>query len=141
MYLAQLPNLLNNKSIMKQDISKIEDIQLMVNTFYGRIRENEILGPIFNNTIQDRWPEHLAKMYRFWESILLNGYSYHGAPFPPHAKLPIDRSHFDIWVGIFNNTVDDLFSGPIADEAKYRGALMANIFNSKIEIIKSKQNN
>lgn len=121
---------------MKKDIENIEDIKLMVNTFYERIKLNEVLGPIFAERINDRWPEHLEKMYRFWQTILLEEHTYNGAPFPPHAKMPIDESHFIIWVGIFTKTVDDLFEGEVANEAKKRGTLMAALFNSKLEFFK-----
>lgn len=121
---------------MKKDIQTIEDIKLMVNTFYERVQKNEMLGPIFQERIQDRWPEHLEKMYRFWQTILLEEHTYNGAPFPPHARLPIDESHFIIWVQNFTKTVDEFFEGPIAEEAKKRGTLMAALFNSKLEFFK-----
>ena len=54
---------------MKRDIQDIEDIKLLVDRFYGRVREDETLKDIFNNKIQDRWPEHLEKMYRFWQTV------------------------------------------------------------------------
>jgi hemoglobin len=119
----------------KRDINNIDDIKLMVNTFYDRIKLDQLLGPIFNERIQDRWPQHLEKMYRFWQTILLNEHTYNGSPFPPHANMPVDTTHFNLWVQIFHNTVNDLFAGPIADEAKYRGELMASIFNSKIDYL------
>lgn len=120
----------------KHDIETLDDVKLMVNTFYDRIRDNEVLGPIFNEKIQDRWPQHLEKMYRFWQTILLAEHTYNGAPFPPHARLPIDEGHFIIWVKTFSSTVDEFFSGPNAEEAKKRGSLMAAIFNSKLEYFK-----
>ena len=122
--------------MIKQDIQTIEDIQLMVNIFYERIQKNEVLGPIFEEKVSGRWPEHLEKMYRFWQTILLEEHTYNGAPFPPHARMPIDESHFIIWVKIFTTTVDDLFSGDVAEEAKKRGTLMATLFNSKLEFFK-----
>lgn len=122
--------------MMKHDIQTIEDVQLMVNTFYERIQKNEVLGPIFEEKVSGRWPEHLEKMYRFWQTILLGEHTYNGAPFPPHARMPIDESHFIIWVKTFTTTVDDLFSGDIAEEAKKRGTLMAALFNSKLEFFK-----
>ena len=75
--------------MMKHDIQTIEDVQLMVNTFYERIQKNEVLGPIFEEKVSGRWPEHLEKMYRFWQTILLGEHTYNGAPFPPHARMPI----------------------------------------------------
>ncbi len=121
---------------MKKDIKNIEDIKLMVNAFYERIKKNEVLGPVFADRINNRWPEHLEKMYRFWQTILLEEHTYNGAPFPPHARMPIDEVHFSIWVGIFTKTIDDLFEGEIASEAKKRGTLMAALFNSKLEFFK-----
>lgn len=129
-----------NFTTMKHDIQTLDDVKLMVNTFYERIRLNEILGPIFNNKIEDRWPQHLEKMYRFWQTILLSEHTYNGAPFPPHATLPIEEKHFLIWVSVFVKTVDDLFVGEVAEEAKKRGSLMAAIFNSKLEYFKKQGN-
>lgn len=119
-----------------KDITDLEDIKLLVNTFYAKVQKDEFIGPLFNEKIGNRWPEHLEKMYRFWQTILLEEHTYNGAPFPPHAKMPIDESHFIIWVSIFTKTVDDLFEGEIANEAKKRGTLMAALFNSKLEFFK-----
>jgi hemoglobin len=123
---------------MKKDISDIEDIKLMVNAFYDQIRENEVLGPIFNGIIQDRWPQHLEKMYTFWQTILLEEHTYFGSPFPPHAKLPVDASHFEQWLQLFNQNMDNLFEGTKADEAKWRAAKMAQMFQIKIDYIQQK---
>ena len=65
----------------KHDIITPDDVTLMVDTFYSAIREDDLLGPIFNNIIQDRWPEHLKKMYGFWRSILFNEPLYNGSAF------------------------------------------------------------
>ncbi|RZK39495.1 MAG: group III truncated hemoglobin [Pedobacter sp.] len=119
------------------DISKLEDIKLLVDTFYSRIRENTMLGPIFERIIQDRWPAHLQKMYNFWETVLLEKHSYFGSPFLPHAKLPITQSHFDTWMSIWNLTIDEHFYGKKADEAKWRGAKMAEMFVAKINYYKN----
>lgn len=115
------------------DISNLEDIQLLVNTFYSRVRENELLGPIFNERIGDRWAMHLEKMYRFWQTVLLEVHTYTGSPFPPHAKLPVEALHFDTWLQIWNGTVDEFFAGEKASEAKWRGYKMAQMFMYKIE--------
>jgi hemoglobin len=118
----------------QHDILSLEDIKQMVDTFYGKVREDGTLGPIFNERIQDRWPEHLEKMYRFWQTILLEEHTYFGAPFPPHAKLPVGQQHFEKWLQLFHQTVDELFTGEKAEEAKWRGKKMAQIFQVKIEM-------
>ncbi|GAB3424679.1 group III truncated hemoglobin [Niabella aquatica] len=116
-----------------KDIEHIEDIRLLVNSFYGKIREHELLGPIFNGVIQNRWPGHLEKMYRFWQTVLLEDHTYFGSPFPPHAKLPVKKEHFDAWLETWHATLDAHFTGAKADEAKWRGEKMAAMFLHKIE--------
>ncbi len=117
----------------RKDITNIGDIQLMVDTFYSNIRKDELLGTIFEEKIGNRWPEHLEKMYRFWQTILLEEHTYSGSPFPPHKQLPVEKQHFNRWMEIFTETVDSLFTGPLAEEAKLRGQNMAEMFNYKIE--------
>jgi hemoglobin len=116
-----------------KDITNIEDIQLMVDTFYTNARKDELIGRIFDEKIGNRWPEHLEKMYRFWQTILLEEHTYSGSPFPPHKQLPVEKEHFSRWMEIFAETVDSLFAGPLAEEAKLRARNMAEMFNHKIE--------
>jgi len=116
-----------------KDINSIDDVKLLVNTFYQKVRENELLGPIFNGVIKDRWPEHLEKMYRFWQTVLLEDHTYFGSPFPPHAMLPVEKKHFDTWLGLWHGTIDSFFAGEKANEAKWRGDKMAVMFLSKID--------
>jgi hemoglobin len=115
-----------------RDITSFDDIKLLVNSFYSQVQNDDFIGPIFNAKIGDRWPEHLEKMYRFWQTILLEVHSYSGSPFPPHKHLPIEKEHFDRWMNIFTTTVDSLFQGPVADEAKLRAKNMSEMFNYKI---------
>jgi len=123
-----------------QDISNIEDIKLLVNTFYEKVQHDDLIGPIFNQKMIGRWPEHLEKMYRFWQTILLEEHTYSGTPFPPHKHLPVNQSHFDRWMEIFTVTVDNLFVGKLAEEAKVRAANMAYMFNYKIEYFRNLEN-
>ncbi len=116
----------------KTDITSLADIKILVDTFYGKIREDELLGSIFNNILKDRWTPHLEKMYRFWQTVLLQEHTYVGSPFVPHANLPIDQQHFDTWLNIWYSTIDSLFEGTKADEAKWRGEKMAEMFLYKI---------
>ena len=117
----------------RQDILSLEDVKHLVNSFYGKVREDETLAPIFNERIGNRWPEHLEKMYRFWQTVLLDEHTYFGAPFPPHASLPVQHLHFEKWLALFHKTVDELFVGQIAEEAKWRGNRMAEMFELKME--------
>ena len=111
-----------------KDILTLRDIMDLVDTFYDKVRADELLSPIFNERIGD-----LEKMYSFWQTVLLDERTYYGAPFPPHAQLPVDHTHFQQWMMLFITTIDELFEGEKAKEAKWRAARMAELFESKIE--------
>ncbi len=117
---------------MPTPITNLDDIKLLVNTFYAKVQKDDLIGPIFNGIIQDRWEEHLSKMYAFWQTILLDQHTYSGRPFPPYAGLPVQADHFQRWMMLFTQTVDELFEGEKANEAKLRGEKMATMF-SKIQ--------
>ncbi|WP_020535296.1 group III truncated hemoglobin [Lewinella cohaerens] len=122
-----------------KDISSIEDIRMLVDTFYEKIRQDDLLGEVFNRVIQDRWGEHLEKMYRFWQTVLLKEHTYYGSPFPPHAQLPVEAAHFDRWKQLFFETVDEYFVGEKATEAKWRAGKMAEMFQMKISYYQNTQ--
>lgn len=122
---------------MKHDISTLDDIKLLVDSFYGKVREDNLLKDIFNERIEDRWPQHLEKMYRFWQTVLLEEHTYFGSPFVPHAKLPVEQHHFEQWVKIFHEIVDEHFVGEKATRAKWQGQRMAEMFHYKIEYYKN----
>ncbi|MFT4565358.1 MAG: hemoglobin [Saprospiraceae bacterium] len=111
------------------DISKLDDVKHLVDTFYTKVRQDDLLGDIFNTVIEDRWPVHLEKMYSFWQTVLLSEYTYKGSPFAPHAKLPVEKAHFDRWKMLFCAAIDASFVGPKADEAKWRADKMGRCFS------------
>ena len=88
-------------------------IDLLVETFYARIRKDATLGPIFDKAIGDNWPPHLATMKDFWASVALNAGRYSGKPVPAHKKHPsIQKQHFDIWLSLFRATLEDTAPKP-----------------------------
>jgi len=116
----------------KKELLNLEDIKTLVDSFYGKVRSDELLAPIFNERIRDNWPVHLEKMYRFWQTVLLGEHTYMGTPFPPHANLPVDKSHFEQWLKLFKETLNEQFSGEKAKEAKWRADKMAEMFLLRI---------
>jgi hemoglobin len=118
--------------VAKYDIETINDIKLLVDTFYKRVQEDALLGPVFNDKITD-WDKHHNTMYTFWETVLLNAYTYRGVPYSKHANLPINKTHFDAWVELFGNVVDELFTGNNATNAKQRAAQFGTVFSTKME--------
>ena len=116
-----------------KEILTLEDIRILVDDFYRKVQADDLLAGIFDSVIKDRWPAHLEKMYRFWQTVLLEEHTYHGSPFPPHATLPVEKKHFDRWLTLFHGTVDNHFSGAKSHEPKWRAEKMADMFLSKIE--------
>ena len=121
----------------QKQIIELDDIKLLVDSFYGKVREDELLAPIFNNRIGEKWPEHMEKMYRFWQTVLLGEHTYYGSPFVPHAQLPVDKKHFNQWMTLFNQTIDEHFRGDKAEEARWRAGKMAEMFHYKIEFYRN----
>lgn len=117
----------------RADIRHHDHIVLLVDTFYGKVRNDELLGAIFNGIIGDRWPEHLEKMHRFWGTVLINEGSYTGTPLRPHLHMPIGAAHFARWLQLFHATVDELFEGPVAQLAHRNADRMADMFQERIE--------
>ena len=116
----------------RTDIHERLHIERLVDTFYGKVRVDPLLGGVFNGIIGDRWPEHLAKMYRFWGTLLINEGSYTGAPVRPHLDMPIGAEHFQRWLQLFHATVDELFEGPVAHLAHRNADRMAAMFQERI---------
>jgi hemoglobin len=118
--------------IIRQDITTRQDVQLLVNAFYEKVKVDEVLASHFAHV---NWPEHLPVMYNFWSSVLLGDMSYSGNPLAKHLKLKIEKFHFAQWLKLFTETVDDNFSGYNANEAKNRARLVAELFQYKMGLL------
>jgi hemoglobin len=81
----------------------------VVHAFYGRIRKDPTLGPIFSRVIGDNWDAHLSKMCDFWSSVLLMSGRFHGTPMAAHIRLgDLGPHHFALWLRMFRETVTRL---------------------------------
>lgn len=121
---------------MTPSLKQIEtraDISFLVETFYKKIRADDLLGPIFNHHIEpDRWRVHLETLTDFWELNLLGTGNFKGKPGMKHImvdralKHGMSETHFRQWVGLWFTVIDELFAGPAAELAKDRAIQMAN---------------
>src|SRR5690554_552200 len=113
----------------KQDILTRKDIETLVDQFYERIRNNEVIGYIFNDVAKTNWEVHLPKMYDFWEVILFGTGRFKGNPMlvhkEVHDKSPMSEVHFQHWLALFHDTVDSLFEGANAEDIKYSSSNIA----------------
>ena len=116
----------------KNDIHTREDIVLLVDRFYGKVKTDELLAPIFAHV---DWPEHLPTMYNFWASMMLGEQTYRDNPFQKHMTLGLKKEHFSRWLELFTQTVNENFYGDKADEIKMRANSVANVFQYKLGLI------
>ncbi|AKD02469.1 group III truncated hemoglobin [Pontibacter korlensis] len=120
---------------IKKDITSTEDIKLLIDPFYDSVNEDELLAPIFNQVAKVDWQHHLPTMYSFWGSLLIGGIAYNGRPFPKHLNLPINKEHFARWISLFTQTVDELFEGTKAEEAKLKAHSIARTFQMRMGLL------
>ena len=117
---------------MKRDIETEADIKLLVDSFYDKVNQDELLSPVFNSFAKVNWQTHLSVMYNFWSTVLLGNMAYRGQPFPRHLRLPIETQHFTRWTALFTQTVDLLFEGEKAEEAKHKATSIAKVFQIRM---------
>lgn len=122
---------------MKSDIVSRVDIELLVNTFYDKVKANPVIGFIFNDVVKVDWEHHLPRMYSFWASILLGETGFSGNPMQKHIELSrltaLTETEFSEWLLLFTQTTDELFEGQKAEEAKARAANIARLMLYKIQ--------
>lgn len=119
-----------------KEIHSQEEIREMVDAFYDKVNKDELLSPVFNDFAGVNWESHLPVMYSFWSSILLGDFTYKGNPFLKHIPLPIEKAHFDRWLELFMETIDERFTGVKAEEARQRARSIAGIFQFKLASLK-----
>jgi hemoglobin len=121
----------------KVDIKDRTDITLLVETFYTKIRADEVLGPIFNGIIKD-WGSHLVLLIDFWETQLFLKRKYYGNPVTAHQEVDdkmkhaINPEHFGLWLNLWFATIDELFEGETAWIAKNRAQKMSTMLYMKM---------
>lgn len=99
-------------------------IDRLVEGFYDRVRNDDMIGPIFAERVTD-WGPHLVQMKLFWSSVALSSGVYQGRPMPKHMPLPIDARHFDRWLEIFEATAREICTPVAADHFIVRARRIA----------------
>lgn len=99
---------------MHPDIDE-DVIENLVRNFYGKIREDAELGPIFDSKIED-WEPHLLKMMDFWSSVTLMTGRFKGNPMMKHRVLTdVEPAHFDRWLTLFGDSARAVASPDAAE--------------------------
>ncbi|HAQ71169.1 MAG TPA: sec-independent protein translocase TatC [Flavobacteriales bacterium] len=118
-----------------EDIKSREDIEFLIQTFYSKALKDKTIGHFFNEVVSLDLESHLPKMYDFWEMVLFDSSEYKGNPMKVHqdlnTKSAMNKTHFDVWISLFNETVGANFSGVKANHAKTRALSMATMIQIK----------
>jgi hemoglobin len=113
-----------------RDLETEADVAQLVNAFYGKVRKDGLLAPVFDPVVRGNWEHHLSRMTDFWSTLLLYTKKFSDDPLTKHLPLPIEKQHFDRWLQLFHETVDELFKGQIAENAKSRANSIARIMKA-----------
>jgi len=113
---------------MKQ-LETPEDIHQLVAVFYSKVLQDEILSPFFARL---NFESHLPKMEQFWRFALLSEPGYTTNVTEKHLHMPLQQVHFDRWTTLFKQTVDELFEGELAQQAKQRASVIGWTIHSKM---------
>lgn len=106
-------------------------------SFYGRALTDPVIGWLFTDIAHLDLESHVPRITSFWETILLDARSYGGGAFRPHLELnfktPLKRGHFERWLYLWQQTVDELFAGPHAELAKAHATRVASAFYARLQ--------
>lgn len=123
-------------SVARADITGREDILHLVDTFYTRAFADELIGPIFTEVVHMDLARHMPIMADFWQTVLFKAGLYSRNALAIHfninAKAPLGLEHFNRWLQLWTNTVDELFSGEKAEMAKVQAHLIAGSLHRRV---------
>lgn len=116
-----------------KDIGSPDDVRLLIERFYAQVRPDPEIGHFFTEL---DWDHHIPHITAFWNMLLFGTGGFQGDPVTVHkqlhARLPMEHRHFMRWLHLFAATVDTLFAGPKADEAKQRAQAIAGMLHHKV---------
>ncbi len=122
---------------MKKDINSPEDVQLLVDRFYEKIKTDKLVGFIFTDVMKVNWEKHIPVIVAFWQNALFYTGGYHGNALKKHINInkvvALEKKHFSRWLHLFNQTVDEYFEGEKATLAKQRAQSIASIIQIKLK--------
>ena len=122
--------------MMKRDIETREDLELLLGEFYKIGVADSEIGHHF---AEIDLAAHLPIIVNFWEKFLFGKPVYFSNPLAVHRilheKSPLKLEHFQRWFEIFSQTVDKLFAGETADDAKLRAKMIAHSLNQNLNFV------
>ena len=115
---------------MRKEIETKEDLELLIDQFYGKVLKDETMAPFFADFDMQK---HMPRMVDFWSFLLLDIHGYQGNVIEKHLHMPLKKEHFDKWVTYFHATLDEYFTGEKVKRAKEKVAVLRWTMESKIK--------
>lgn len=118
------------------DIATRQDVMRLVETFYGRAFEDDLIGPIFTEVVHMDLARHMPIMADFWQTVLFKAGLYSrnalNIHFDIHAREPLTLEHFNRWLHLWTTTVDETFVGEKAELAKASAHQIAGSMHRRV---------
>ncbi|MDA7920619.1 group III truncated hemoglobin [Verrucomicrobiales bacterium] len=118
----------------KTDIEGRAELEILVNDFYSRVRDDLLIGPVFDEVAKVDWTSHIPKIVDFWETVLFRRGAYRGSPLHPHLalseKTEMTRERFERWLELFDETIYSRFAGERSEHLKRIAADMGEVMLS-----------
>jgi hemoglobin len=110
------------------------DFRRVVDAFYARVRDDALLGPIFNGAIDD-WPDHLDKLEAFWSSVMTASGRYKGQPMPAHVRHAdrLTPQAFERWLALWRATTSELLAPAAAAAMQDKASRIAESLSLGVE--------
>lgn len=119
-----------------RDLACRADLDALLAAFYGRAVVDPRLRPVFVDEMQLDLAVHLPVIAAFWEQVLFRTGSYGGRTMEVHRRIheriPLTEAHFDRWLELWQSSVDAMFAGPVAEQAKTHATRMASVFQRNL---------
>ena len=119
-----------------KDLTDRADVRVLLQRFYGRAFDDEILAEPFSELRAKGLDSHLPVMCDFWETVLFRAGLYHRNALLAHRQLdersPLCAKHFTRWLTLWNDTVDQMYCGPAADRAKIQAGRIAKAMHRRL---------
>lgn len=124
---------------MKRDISSRKDIELLVDAFYTKVLADQSISFFFTRIVPVDFEKHLPVMYDFWENIVFHTGAYEGNPMEKHKKIhqqhAMSAAHFERWLQLFKETVNEMYEGEKAELIKHRAISIATVMQIKFSTL------
>lgn len=120
------------------DVDSRAQVHDLVVAFYREIVFDDLLAPVFEEVAEVDWSHHIPKLIDYWCRVLLGEPGYDGFVLGAHQAVhdveAFRPEHFDRWYGLWVETVDAGWRGPVAARAKAHAARIAAVLARRLGV-------